>query len=56
MTDPEQLINNLSFSHIREIMAIELKNDEFKHEDLGQLNAYVAYYKKNEMMAEDNHP
>lgn len=56
VTDPEQLINNLSFSHIREIMAIELKNDEFKHEDLGQLNAYVAYYKKNEMMAEDNPP
>ena len=26
---------------------IELKNDEFKHEDLGQLNAYVGYYKKN---------
>ena len=23
---------------------IELKNDEFKHEDLGQLNAYVGYY------------
>ena len=32
---------------------IELKNDEFKHEDLGQLNAYVGYYKKNEMMAGD---
>jgi len=35
---------------------IELKNDEFKHEDLGQLNAYVNYYKKNEMMAGDNPP
>ena len=35
---------------------VELKNDEFKHEDLGQLNAYVAYYKKNEMEAEDNPP
>lgn len=23
------------------------KNDEFKHEDLGQLNSYVGYYKKN---------
>lgn len=34
---------------------IELKNDEFKHEDLGQLNAYVGYYKKNEM-AEGNNP
>lgn len=29
---------------------IELKNDEFKHEDLGQLNAYAGYYKKNEML------
>lgn len=27
-----------------------MKNDEFKHEDLGQLNAYVGYYKKNEMV------
>ncbi len=35
---------------------IELKNDEFKHEDLGQLNAYVGYYKKNEMTEEDNPP
>ena len=35
---------------------IELKNDEFKHEDLGQLNAYVGYYKKNEMMEGDNPP
>lgn len=25
---------------------VELKNNEFKHEDLGQLNTYVAYYKK----------
>lgn len=33
---------------------IELKNDEFKHEDLGQLNAYVGYYKKNEMLPGDN--
>lgn len=35
---------------------IELKNDEFKHEDLGQLNAYVGYYKKNEMIEGDNPP
>lgn len=35
-------------------MLIELKNDEFKHEDLGQLNAYVGYYKKNEMTEGDN--
>ncbi len=35
---------------------IELKNDEFKHEDLGQLNSYVGYYKKNEMADGDNPP
>ena len=35
---------------------IELKNDEFKHENLGQLNAYVGYYKKNEMTEGDNPP
>ena len=35
---------------------IELKNNEFKHEDLGQLNAYVGYYKKNEMAEGDNPP
>ena len=35
---------------------IELKNDEFKHEYLGQLNAYVGYYKENEMNNGDNPP
>ena len=35
---------------------IELKDDEFKHADLSQLNAYVSYYKENEMNAGDNPP
>ena len=35
---------------------VELKNDELKHEDLGQLNAYVGYYKANEMIEGDNPP
>lgn len=35
---------------------VELKNNEFRHEDLGQLNAYVGYYKKNEMYEGDNPP
>lgn len=35
---------------------IELKDDEFKHENLGQLNAYVSYFKENEMNAGDNPP
>lgn len=35
---------------------IELKNEEFSHENLGQLNAYVSYYKENEMQSGDNPP
>lgn len=35
---------------------VELKNDEFKHEYLGQLNAYVSYYRENEMQPGDNAP
>ena len=35
---------------------VELKNDEFRHEYLGQLNAYVSYYKENEMYEGDNPP
>lgn len=35
---------------------IELKNEAFSHENLGQLNSYVAYYKENEMHEGDNPP
>lgn len=35
---------------------IELKNDEFKHGDLSQLNAYVSYFRENEMHEGDNPP
>ena len=35
---------------------IELKNDAFKHEHLGQLNTYVSYYKANQMQATDQPP
>ena len=35
---------------------IELKNDEFSYQHFGQLNAYVAYYKENEMHEGDNPP
>lgn len=37
-------------------VVIELKNDEFKHEYLSQLNAYVSYYRENEMDPGDNPP
>ena len=35
---------------------IELKDDEFKHADLSQLNAYVSYFRENEMHEGDNPP
>ena len=35
---------------------VELKNDEFRHEYLSQLNAYVSYYKENETNEGDNPP
>lgn len=35
---------------------VELKDDAFKHADLSQLNAYVSYYRENEMNEGDNPP
>ncbi|MEP6780071.1 MAG: PDDEXK nuclease domain-containing protein [Gemmatimonadaceae bacterium] len=35
---------------------VELKTDAFRHEHLGQLNTYVAYYKKHQMTAGDQPP
>ena len=35
---------------------IELKDDEFRHADLSQLNAYVSYFRENEMNLGDNPP
>jgi len=35
---------------------VELKNDTFRHENLGQLNAYVSYYKENQMSEGDKPP
>ena len=35
---------------------IELKNEEFSHENLGQLYAYVSHYRENEMRPGDNPP
>ncbi len=35
---------------------VELKTQAFSHENLGQLNTYVAYYKKHEMTAGDQPP
>ena len=35
---------------------IELKDEEFSHQNLGQLNAYVSHYKEHEMQPGDNRP
>ncbi len=35
---------------------VELKTDAFRHEHLGQLNTYVAYYKKQQMTEGDQPP
>lgn len=35
---------------------VEIKNDVFRHEHIGQLNAYVSHYTENEMQPGDNPP
>jgi len=56
--DDEYYFADLIFYHriLHCSVIVELKNDEFKHEYLGQLNAYVSYYKENEMHPGDNPP
>ena len=56
--DDEYFYPDLVFYHrlLHCSVIVELKNDEFRHEYLGQLNAYVSYYKENEMHKGDNPP
>jgi predicted nuclease of restriction endonuclease-like (RecB) superfamily len=56
--DDEYYYPDLVFYHriLHCSVIVELKNDEFRHEHLGQLNAYVSYYKENEMHDGDNPP
>ena len=56
--DDEYYFADLVFYHrvLHCSVIIELKDDEFKHADLSQLNAYVSYYKENEMNEGDNPP
>jgi hypothetical protein len=35
---------------------VELKLEQFSHENIGQLNTYVSWYKKNMMTEGDNPP
>ncbi len=56
--DDEYYFADLVFYHriLHCHVIIELKNDEFRHEHIGQLNAYVSYFKENQMQEEDNPP
>jgi predicted nuclease of restriction endonuclease-like (RecB) superfamily len=56
--DDEYYFADLVFYHrvLHCNVIIELKNDEFKHEYLGQLNAYVSYFRENEMYEGDRPP
>lgn len=56
--DDEYYFADLVFYHriLHCNVICELKNDEFRHEYLGQLNAYVSYYRENEMHDGDNPP
>ena len=56
--DNEYYYPDLIFYHriLHCSVIVELKNDEFRHEHLGQLNAYVSYYKEYEMHNGDNPP
>lgn len=58
LIDDEYFYPDLIFYHrfLHCNVIFELKDHEFRHADLGQLNAYVAYYKKNEMAEGDNPP
>ena len=35
---------------------VELKVEGFTHENLGQINTYVSWYRKNMMASDDNSP
>ena len=56
--DDEYYFADLVFSNriLHCNVIIELKDDEFCHADLSQLNAYVSYFRENEMNLGDNPP
>jgi predicted nuclease of restriction endonuclease-like (RecB) superfamily len=54
----EYFFIDLDFYHrvLKCHILVELKTDAFQHEHLGQLNTYVAYYKKHQMTSGDQPP
>ena len=58
LIDDEYYYPDLVFynRYLRCNVIVDLKVHEFRYEDFGQLNAYVGYYKMNEMADGDNPP
>ena len=58
LIDDEYFYCDLVFYHriLKCHVIIELKSHKFNYADLAQLNMYVAYYKKNLMLSDDNPP
>ncbi len=58
LIDDEYFYIDLVFYHriLRSHVIIEIKNDEFKHEHIGQLEVYLQYYKHEIMQAHDREP
>ena len=58
LIDDEYFYIDLVFYHriLRSHVLIEIKNDEFKHEHIGQLEVYLQYYKHEIMQEHDRQP
>ena len=58
LIDDEYFFIDLVFYHriLRCHILIELKTERFSHENIGQLNVYLQYYKDKVMQAGDNPP
>jgi len=58
LIDEEYYFVDLVFYHriLKCHILIDLKVDKFKHENLSQLNSYVAYYKDQIKLPDDNNP
>lgn len=58
LIDDEYFYADLVFYHriLRCHVIVEIKNDEFKHEHIGQLEVYLQYYKHEIMQEHDRDP
>lgn len=58
LIDDEYFYIDLVLYHriLRSHVILEIKNDEFRHEHIGQLEVYLQYYKHEIMQEHDRHP